>query len=175
MRLSALYHEGSSLDDLLLPRMRQLAKLTGESIVFYEREGDARICRLRIESEQPIRHHIREGEIVPLRRGSPGRVILAFSGETGSAYDAVRRDYFYVSLGERVPDTAAVAAPIFRSPDRSFSDRSVYPVPRRASTARLPRAIAPSLLEVARAVTRDLGGDADVFDAPIRAARMQVA
>jgi DNA-binding IclR family transcriptional regulator len=168
MRLNALYQEGDSLNDLLLPRMRQLARSTDESIVFYEREGDVRICRLRIESDQPIRHHIREGEVVPLKYGSPGRVILAFSGEEGEPYATIRREYHYVSLGERVPDTAAVAAPIFGQRQKLVGALCVSGPSSRIDAAVAAR-ITPPLLEVARIVTRDLGGDSTVFDAPLAA------
>ncbi|HEY4202762.1 MAG TPA: IclR family transcriptional regulator [Devosiaceae bacterium] len=174
MRLNALYQERDGLNDLLLPRMRQLAKTTGESVVFYERDNDIRFCRLRVESDQPIRHHVREGEVMPLKYGSAGRVLLAFSGEKGEPYETIRNTYFYVSLGERVPDTAAVATPILGPRQKLVGSLCVSGPSSRLDAAMAARTI-PSLLQAAQAVTRDIGGDPRGFDGPIAKTSAEIA
>ncbi len=63
----------------------ELTQATGESAAFYVREGNIRTCIARVEGPQPIRHHARMGSALPLDKGSPGRVILAFSGEPGAS------------------------------------------------------------------------------------------
>jgi DNA-binding IclR family transcriptional regulator len=56
---------------------------------------------------------VRIGERLPLNRGAPGRVILAFSGAAGEPYESIRKRGFHISLGEREPEVASVAAPVF--------------------------------------------------------------
>ena len=50
--------------------LRELAIQTGESASFYVREGGQRICLVRVEGPQAIRHHVRIGAALPLDSGS---------------------------------------------------------------------------------------------------------
>lgn len=95
------------------PVLRELSQATGESAAFYVREGNFRSCVVRVDGPQTIRHHVRMGEILPVNRGASGRVLLAFSGETGQLYDRIRRIGHHVTRGERDPQVASVAFPVF--------------------------------------------------------------
>jgi DNA-binding IclR family transcriptional regulator len=53
------------------------------------------------------------GEILPLDAGAAGRVLLAYSGEPGEPYEAIRRAGCHTTFGERDPVVASVAAPVF--------------------------------------------------------------
>jgi hypothetical protein len=55
----------------------------------------------------------RAGDVLPLERGSGGRVLCAFSGMQGATYDAIRRDHYYVSIGERDRETVGLSVPVF--------------------------------------------------------------
>jgi len=90
-----------------------LSQATGESAAFYVREGNSRTCLARVEGPQPIRHHARMGAMLPLDLGSPGRVILAFSGEPGKLYEDIRKKGYHYSIGEREKNVATVSAPVF--------------------------------------------------------------
>lgn len=95
------------------PVLRDLSRVTGESAAFYVREGNSRICVVRVDGPQTIRHHVRVGEILPVNRGAIGRVLLAFSGESGELYDRIRRSGYHETRGERDPQVASVAFPVF--------------------------------------------------------------
>jgi len=95
------------------PVLRDLSRVTGESAAFYVREGNSRICVVRVDGPQTIRHHVRVGEILPVNRGAIGRVLLAFSRESGELYDRIRRSGFHETRGERDPQVASVAFPVF--------------------------------------------------------------
>ena len=95
------------------PVLRDLSRVTGESAAFYVREGNSRICVVRVDGPQTIRHHVRVGEILPVNRGAIGRVLLAFSGEAGELYDRIRRSGYHETRGERDPQVASVAFPVF--------------------------------------------------------------
>ncbi len=111
--LGARYQAGFDVQNVLEPALRALTMASGESAAFYVREGNVRTCLVRVEGPQALRHHARMGEGLPLDRGSPGRVILAFSGEPGDLYETIRRRGFHWSIGEREQGVATISAPVF--------------------------------------------------------------
>ena len=111
--LGARYQAGFDVNNVVEPALHELVKQTGESASFYVREGDIRSCVARVEGPQSVRHNVRIGERLPLNRGAPGRVILAFSGARGEPYEAIRERGFHISMGERESEVSSVAAPVF--------------------------------------------------------------
>jgi DNA-binding IclR family transcriptional regulator len=111
--LGTRYHRGFDPAVVIEPVLRKLAQATRESAAFYVREGNARICVVRVDGPQPIRYHARLGEVLPLEKGAPGRVLLAYSGEPGEPYESIRRAGHAMTFGERDPAVASVAAPVF--------------------------------------------------------------
>jgi DNA-binding IclR family transcriptional regulator len=111
--LGARYQRGFDVNFVVEPVLRELVTLTGESASFYVREGQIRACISRVEGPHSVRHHVRIGERLPLDRGAPGRVILAFSGERGEPYEEIRKRGYHLSLGEREAEVSSVAAPVF--------------------------------------------------------------
>ncbi|MEH3087933.1 MAG: IclR family transcriptional regulator [Xylophilus ampelinus] len=111
--LGARYQSGFDVQNVVEPMLRKLSKSTRESAAFYVREGDYRTCLMRVEGVQPLRHHARMGEALPLDKGSPGRVILAFSGQRGAVYERIRQRGYCLSIGEREKGVSTVSAPVF--------------------------------------------------------------
>lgn len=111
--LGARYQAGFDVNNVVEPALHELVKQTGESASFYVREGDMRSCVARVEGPRSVRHNVRIGERLPLNRGAPGRVILAFSGAKGEPYEAIRERGFHISTGEREAEVSSVAAPVF--------------------------------------------------------------
>ncbi|TWO72601.1 IclR family transcriptional regulator [Caenimonas sedimenti] len=111
--LGARYQAGFDVNNVVEPALHELVKATGESASFYVREGDIRSCVARVEGPQSVRHNVRIGERLPLDRGAPGRVILAFSGAAGEPYEGIRERGFHISMGERESEVSSVAAPVF--------------------------------------------------------------
>ena len=111
--LGARYQTVFGQTESIEPVLRDLSKNSGESAAFYVREGNSRSCVVRVDGPQTIRHHVRMGEILPVNRGAIGRVLLAFSGEEGALYDRIRRSGYHVTQGERDPQVASIAFPVF--------------------------------------------------------------
>jgi len=111
--LGARYQSGFDVNNVVDPVLHELVKQTAESASFYVREGDIRSCVARVEGPRSVRHNVRIGERLPLDKGAPGRVILAFSGSAGQPYEGIRERGYHISLGEREPEVASVAAPVF--------------------------------------------------------------
>jgi DNA-binding IclR family transcriptional regulator len=116
LRLGALYQAGQGTAEMLLPVMRALAAATGESVAFYVRAGESRICAHRVEGSRALRYAVREGEVLPLRAGAAGHVLAAFAGAEGAAFEAIRARFCHAAFGERDPEIAGIAAPVFAAP-----------------------------------------------------------
>lgn len=114
-RLGVHYQNGFNLGDFVRPVLRQLVDETGETAAFYIRERSRRIVLYRLNGQRLIRSHLEEGAELPLDRGASAHVLVAYTGGKGEVYDQVRAQGFGISKGERDPETAAVAVPVFRS------------------------------------------------------------
>ncbi len=163
MRLGSLYQRAFHLGDLIVPVLRRLANESGESASFYIRQGTVRVCLHRVDSPAPIRDHVREGDHLPLDRGAAGRVLLAFDGAGGAPFAAVRRDLIAVSYGERSPETAAIACPVFRVTQELAGVLSLSGPLYRFRPAAV-RKMSEALLRSAAEMTGALGGDRKPFD-----------
>jgi DNA-binding IclR family transcriptional regulator len=151
-RLHAVYAASFSLDRLVVPELRKLTMSTGESAAFHVRQGDARLCLYRVDSSNPVRDHIRAGDLLPLGRGAGGHVLLAFAGKQGALYDDIRRDGVAVMAGDRVPQLAGISAPCFDA-----RRQLVGAVTLTMPTERLDPEYRHEVIAAARAISRGLG------------------
>lgn len=151
------YHRGFDERVVIEPVLRDLTRKTKESAAFYVREGNSRICVVRVDGPQPIRYHARLGEILPLERGAPGRVLLAFSGEPGEPYESVRRAGYFATYGERDPEVGSAAAPVFGENHALLGVVAVTAPLNRFSEA-AARKYAAWLKAAASRLTTELGG-----------------
>ncbi|QHJ00801.1 helix-turn-helix domain-containing protein [Xylophilus rhododendri] len=125
-RLHAIYAASFSLEPVVLPVLRQLVEITGESAAYHVPQGAQRLCLYRVDSPHPVRDHIRAGDLLPAGRGSGGRVLSAFGASATAAADAeetllhqrIREQGFYAASGDRLSDVAGISAPVFRADGR---------------------------------------------------------
>nr|WP_315239415.1 IclR family transcriptional regulator [uncultured Albidiferax sp.] len=164
--LGACYQASFNVHEVVEPVLRTLAQATGESASFYVREGDIRTCLVRVEGPQAIRHHVRVGAAMPLDRGAPGRVILAFSGEPGEPYESIRRRGYHLSQGEREPEVSSVSAPIFGVQWRLLGSVCISGPTSRLHLARLEE-LAATVMDAANQLSYALAGGQQ----PVRVAR----
>lgn len=139
-RLGAQYRSSFSLGDGIRAQLAHLAEETGETSSFYVRRGDVRLCLYRTEPERAIRHSVAEGIELPIGIGASGKVLQAFEEGSGPEWEDIRKAGFATSRGERHPDVAAIAAPVFDQSGRLRGAISVSgPVTRldAAETARI--------------------------------------
>lgn len=114
-RLGVAFARKKAVGHHVVPALQELVDRGTESASFHVRQdADNRLCLFRINSRHATLDRVEAGQAYPLRRGAAGHIILAFDGAAGGArYDAIRAHGFEVSLGERDPSCAAVAAPVF--------------------------------------------------------------
>ncbi len=157
--LGARYQAGFDVQNVMEPELRELTQLTGESAAFYVREGDLRTCIVRVEGPQALRHHARMGEGLPLDKGSPGRVILAFSGEPGAQYETIRQRGYHWSISEREQGVATVSAPVFGMHWRLMGSVCISGPASRLTEERL-QALAQTVMATATRLSYALAGSA---------------
>ena len=155
--LGARYQAGFDVNRVVEPALHELVRITGESASFYVREGDIRSCIARVEGPQSVRHNVRIGERLPLDKGAPGRVILAFSGASGAAYEGIRERGFHISMGEREAEVSSVAAPVFATNWRLLGSLCISGPSSRLTRAKLDKH-AKAVLRAANQLSYSLAG-----------------
>jgi DNA-binding IclR family transcriptional regulator len=158
LSLARMYQRGQQLGDVVLPVMRQLVQQFGEGVSFYVQHGDQRICLHRVDGIHAIREHVEAGDVLPLERGSGGRVLLAFSGARGRVYGEIRTNYCYISEGERNPDISGVSAPVFGSGGK-LAGALTLAGPGFRVTSPVLKSMRRPVIEAAAQITQRLGGD----------------
>jgi DNA-binding IclR family transcriptional regulator len=156
--LGSLYQRHFRTADLVVPVLRDVVQQVHEGASFYVRDGDKRVCLHRVDATRAVRDSVHEGDHLPLKVGAAGHVLSAFSNERGTRYDEVRKKMYAASFGERDPETAAVACPVFGSQHRLVGALSISGPRYRIEGTGLERLL-PALLKYGRELTRILGGD----------------
>jgi DNA-binding IclR family transcriptional regulator len=102
-RLGAAAGGAPSLAALAAPALEQLRDRTGESVQLYVRRGDERVCVVSLESPHSLRTIVPVGAVLPLPKGSAGRVL---AGQSPNHLGWVE------SVEEREAGVASVSAPV---------------------------------------------------------------
>jgi DNA-binding IclR family transcriptional regulator len=156
-RLNGIHAASFSLDRVVLPVLRDLVAATQESAAYHVRQGHGasamRVCMFRVDSPHPIRDHIRAGDVLPMDRGSGGRVLSAFDPEIAKTaspadrrlYAGIRERGFHDAIGDRLAEVASISAPVFHA-DGSIAAAVTLTMPSH----RYKERFAKSVLESAR-------------------------
>ena len=162
LRLSAVSRRISTLESTVRPVLRALREETGESVSFFRRQGDWRQCLYREETRRAIRDHLMEGDMLPLDIGAGGRVLRVFGEPLLSEDERARRhdELPFVSFGERDPETAAIAAPVFSH--QGLAGALSVSGPRTRITPERVADMGPLVVERADALSKLLGAPAFV-------------
>jgi DNA-binding IclR family transcriptional regulator len=103
------------LRDAARPALEQLGAHTGESVQLFVRQGDVRVCVDAVESAHGLRWIVPVGAVLPLDRGSAGR--LLGSGPTNAPW--------VESVEEREAGVCSVSAPVLDARGRTVAAISV--------------------------------------------------
>ena len=155
----SLTHHG--LADAARPVLERLVARTGESAQLYVREGDRRVCIAVYERPSGLRDTVPLGAVMPLDRGSGGKVLLAWGeapvrGTFADELAAVRRRGWAESVGEREAGVASVSAPVRDTAGAVVAAISVSgPIERlgRRPGRRLARAVVEAAQTIGRVTT----------------------
>jgi len=142
LSLSRSFVRNHFLINCARPILKEIAQRTGETASLFVREGLDRVVLAKEEGTQEVRHTVEEGQRMELYAGAAGKTLLAFApqdvldalfsekqvlektpetiikrDELLKELETIRRERVAVSLGERVLDVCAIAAPVFTDHD----------------------------------------------------------
>lgn len=161
-RLGKTYEARNPLRAHVMPVMQSLVDAGLDSPSFHVRQDAVRrVCLFRLDANFSTLDRVHVGDSLPLEHGAAGRVILAFDAAPGSPSikDAprIREERFAVSLGERDPLCAGVAAPVFGAGGAFVGSLSISGPLERFTHDDVSR-LRPALKLAADSITRALGG-----------------
>ncbi len=159
LRLGCTYQRSTKLGEIVMPIFRDLVAHGAESPSFHVRhDREQRLCVFRLDSHHSTVDTVVTGAVYPLARGAAGKVILAFDGERGAAFDEIRRTCLGTSYGERNPECAGLACPVFDREDRLAGALSLSGPKVRFTRPNVKR-MTVLLFDAAIRLTQALGGD----------------
>jgi DNA-binding IclR family transcriptional regulator len=179
--LGATVHARDSLWQAAEPILRSLVSRFNETCYLAIREGDCVVFREKVDCDHYVRYVIDAGERSPLHAGAGGRAVMAGMAREDCERLIARLELtrltvntitdqaellrqvaedrsrgYSVSMGERVPEGSAVAAP-FYLPDGSCGGAIVYTCPGvRFDARRLPE-VADAVVGASRSLSSRLG------------------
>ena len=126
--------KGVDVLDLIVPVLRQLRDLTGETASFFRAEQGHRVCVALAETNHSLRREMHVGKIMPLHAGSAGRVLLAWddslaqsvlapitdstitsADELAAVIKQTRADGYAITIGEREQGASGLSVPVFKA------------------------------------------------------------
>lgn len=177
--LGNIVHNRMELRTAARPFMQTLSEQTGESVVLVILAGHERVCIEKVEGANIIRPFVLVGVPLPLHAGASGLVLLAHQSEAfvdrvisdkglpaltertitdrgrlNECLAQIRKQGYAVSRGDRVPDGAAVSAPV-----RSAGGEVVAALTVSLPLARLTQDRTPSLVHIVQQAAQGLSAN----------------
>lgn len=181
MALGKIYEKSNSLLMVARPIMKELAKVSGESVTLFHLHGDACICLAREYGSSRLVFDIQEGAHIDFHASAVGRIFLAygskelteqvlaqpelaqFTSETIVDHDIlakrlieIKKRGYEINRGERELEVATIAAPIW---DHEHSVKATLGVagPIQRFSKDDEAKLVPHLLEACRKISEMLG------------------
>lgn len=151
------FEQTSGLQEAIYPQLAWLVSQGTESPSFHVRHNEeSRLCLMRIDSNHSTLDRIRPGDLLPIQRGAPGKVLTSFDRPV-FVPSMNSADLLFTSFGERDPLCGAIAAPVFGPSNSLVGAMSVSGPLERFSDLAVSR-MKSLLLKAARTATENLGG-----------------
>ncbi len=154
-QLGRSYEAAYRLTEVVLPLLQDLVDKGSESPSFHAyHDAKNRICLLRLDSHHSTLDRIRVGDLLPLDRGAAGKLITAYYQSGRSPVDG---DLIAISMGERDPNCAAVASPVFGN-NNEFCGAISLSGPKERFTSNAIKKMSQMARQAAAEATNALGG-----------------
>lgn len=116
LHMGMLYRSTFDLGTRLQPVLHNTMRATGETVAFYVRSGDERVCLFRENTSKEVRHHVEVGTRLKLADGgSSAHVLKVFTGGNTPLARDIHDKGYAMTRAERVAEMASVALPVFES------------------------------------------------------------
>jgi len=113
LRLGALYRATFDMGQRIQPILRAIVAETHESVAFYIREGEQRVCLFRENVSRDVRYVFEVGTRVQLADGgSASHVLRAFTDGSSPRTAEVLENGYAITRAERSPELTSVSVPV---------------------------------------------------------------
>lgn len=120
LHMGMLYRSSFDLGMRLQPVLHAVMQETGETVAFYVRSGDDRVCLYRENTLKEVRHHVEPGTRLRLSDGgASAHILLYYTGDDTPHARQIAADGHVRTRSERVAEMASIALPVFEG-DGSF-------------------------------------------------------
>jgi DNA-binding IclR family transcriptional regulator len=157
LRLGRAFEATLHVEESVVPVLEWLVSQGTESPSFHvQQDAKLRLCLYRIDSAHPTLDRVREGDLLPMNRGAPGKILSAFAKGAGSV--SADTPLVRTSFGERDPSCGAVSAPVFGPDGELVGALSLSGPLERFSEVAVKR-MSKLILIAAERATTSLGGE----------------
>lgn len=169
LRLAAVYQHSFQVGHVVEPLLERLSATSGETASFYVRHGLQRVALFRVEPARSVRASVQIGQGYAIGQGASGKVLMAFGMQDEPDMpdlpdaEAIRARLWAISWGERDPETASAAAPVFGVGGALQGALAISAPRQRLEQGDAMRSACRQVLEAARNATAALGGNASRF------------
>lgn len=153
MQLGTIYRTNFALDAHVLPVLRYLADVTGETASFHVKEGNKRLCLFRAESPQAVRVFLVAGTVHPMDDTASGLVLQTYHA---LGAQTVSKKLVFRTSGVRDSQTASISTPVFGDKGRLVGALTVTGPVNRFEVSASDKT-APHLLTAAGKLSRIFG------------------
>lgn len=148
LRLGRAYEATHQHKEAVYPVLEWLVAQGSESASFHViHDRKHRLCMFRIDSNHPTLDRIDEGDLLPMDRGAPAKVLRELPSP----------NLVHTSFGEREASCAAVSAPVYEA-DGGVAGALSLSGPAERFTPSAVKHMARLILEGARQATEAMGG-----------------
>lgn len=158
----------SNLRDISTPILTNLRDIYNETASLYISQNENRVCIASVESYEPLRRTVIVGEVLPLKRGAVGEILLAWLpynerrrivGDdpyyTEEYFSNIREIGYAINDGVQEEGVFAIAAPIF---DKDGSNLAAISISGPSSRLRIKKSeLSKSIVFYSRLISRSLG------------------
>ncbi|GEO27325.1 IclR family transcriptional regulator [Alicyclobacillus acidoterrestris] len=155
----------SNLDYRLiaLPYMKALRDKLEETVTLYILSGNQRLCVQRVESRHTLRQAVNIGDLLPLSKGSSGKLLVAFLNLESKVdnippdqLQEIREKGYALSFEEREEGLSSVSAPIRNHKGEVIAALSVSGLAVRFSSDKINQFI-EQLVSTSKEISYQLG------------------
>ncbi len=141
LHLGMLYRSTFDIGSRLQPVLHEVMRQTGETVAFYIRSGDDRVCLYRENTAREVRHHVEIGTRIPLADGgASAHVLLACTGGRTPLLQEIQTLGYAMTRSERIAEMASVALPVYEADGRFLGSMVVIGLASRHDAAAQRRA-----------------------------------
>ena len=116
-KIGSVFNNTFKVDNEIRNILHDICFRTGQSVGYWIRTGQKKVCLYRENSKSELNHYLTEGSVYPLVAAS-GKILLAYTENKKKFINEIEKKGYIYSTEERLENIASVAIPIFNSNEK---------------------------------------------------------